>query len=123
MRIGKYTYGFRKPENYVFKSKKGLNNNIVDEISWRKSEPSWMREFRQKSLAIFQRKLLPTWGADLSVINFDDIFYYIKPTSGKAKLWSDLPAEIKDTYDRIGIPDAEKRFLAGVSAQYESEVV
>ena len=123
MRIGKYTYGFRKPENYVFKSKKGLNNSVVDEISWRKNEPSWMREFRQKSLAIFQRKQLPTWGADLSVINFDDIFYYIKPTKGNVSSWSDLPAEIKDTYDRIGIPEAEKRFLAGVSAQYESEVV
>ncbi len=121
--IGKYKYGFRKPENYVFKSKKGLNSGVVDEISWHKIEPAWMREFRQKSLLMFSRKALPTWGVDLSTINFDDIYYYIKPMQGKARTWSDLPAEIKDTYDKIGIPEAEKKFLAGVSAQFESEVV
>lgn len=121
--INQYKYGFNKPENYVFKSKKGLNSTVVDEISWHKSEPAWMREFRQKSLLMFGRKTLPTWGADLSTINFDDIFYYIKPIHKKARSWGDLPAEIKDTYDKIGIPEAEKKFLAGVSAQYESEVV
>lgn len=123
MLIGKYKYGFRKQENYVFKSKKGLNSGVVDEISWHKNEPIWMREFRKKSLAIFERKQMPVWGADISTINFDDIYYYIKPINAKARSWSDLPAEIKDTYDKIGIPEAEKRFLAGVSAQFESEVV
>lgn len=118
-----YKYGFHKPENYVFKSKKGLNEKIVSEISWHKNEPVWMREFRQKSLLIFYQQILPIWGGDLSKINFDDIFYYIKPTKDRAASWSDLPSEIKDTYDKIGIPEAEKKFLSGVSAQYESEVV
>lgn len=123
MRIGKYKYGFRKPENYVFKSSKGLNPRIVEEISWQKNEPGWIREFREKSLKIFYRKQMPIWGADLSSINFDDIYYYIKPITKKVDSWKDLPFEIKDTYDKIGIPEAEKKFLAGVSAQYESEVV
>ncbi len=118
-----YAYGFHKPENYVFKSKKGLSRRVVEEISWHKNEPEWMRQFRLKSLSIFERKGMPSWGADLSGIHFDDIFYYIKPTAGKVSSWSDLPPEIKDTYDKIGIPEAEKKFLAGVSAQYESEVV
>ncbi len=118
-----YKYGFHKPENYVFKSKRGLDSGVVAQISGYKSEPRWMSEFRQKSYLMFQKKPLPTWGGDLSTINFDSIFYYIKPTQNKAASWKDLPAEIKDTYDRIGIPEAEKKFLSGVSAQYESEVV
>ncbi len=118
-----YKYGFRKPENYVFKSRRGLSAEVVRQISWHKSEPDWMRKFRLQSFAIFQKKLLPAWGADLGKIDFDNIYYYIKPTEKKAKSWGDLPAEIRDTYDRIGIPEAEKKFLAGVSAQYESEVV
>lgn len=118
-----YKYGFRKPENYVFKSKKGLDTGVVENISWHKSEPEWMRALRLRALVIFRRKPMPTWGADLSTINFDDIYYYIKPTAGKVGSWEELPPEIKDTYDKIGIPDAEKKFLAGVSSQYESEVV
>ncbi|MFZ5845416.1 MAG: Fe-S cluster assembly protein SufB [Patescibacteria group bacterium] len=118
-----YKYGFHKPERYVFKSKKGLDVQVVEEISWHKKEPEWMRQFRLRSLAFFQRKALPTWGANLSQIRFDDIYYYIKPTAKKATSWEELPREIKDTYDKIGIPEAEKKFLAGVSAQYESEVV
>lgn len=121
--VGNYKYGFKKPENYVFKSKKGLSSSVVENISWHKNEPLWMREFRQKSLAIFLRKTIPAWGANLATIDFADIFYYIKPTEKKVSSWDDLPAEIKDTYDKIGIPEAEKKFLAGVSAQYESEVV
>ncbi len=120
---GTYKYGFHKPENYVFKSKKGLDEEVVEQISWHKNEPDWMREFRLRSLAMFGRKPLPTWGADLSTIDFDSIFYYIKPTEKKVSSWKDLPTEIRDTYDKIGIPEAEKKFLAGVSAQYESEVV
>ncbi|OGG11544.1 Fe-S cluster assembly protein SufB [Candidatus Gottesmanbacteria bacterium RBG_13_45_10] len=118
-----YKYGFHEPEHYVFKSKKGLDSGIVEKISWYKKEPLWMREFRLKSLRYFWQKPLPTWGGDLSTINFDDIYYYIKPTKDKVSSWSDLPAEIKNTYDKIGIPEAEKKFLSGVSAQYESEVV
>jgi Fe-S cluster assembly protein SufB len=118
-----YKYGFSKPENYVFKSKKGLDDGVVADISSHKSEPEWMKKFRLISYKIFQKKHMPSWGADVDDINFHDIYYYIKPTTNKADSWADLPAEIKDTYDKIGIPEAEKKFLAGVSAQYESEVV
>ena len=118
-----YKYGFHKPENYVFKSKKGLNRAVIEEMSSLKSEPLWMRQFRLKALEQFLRKPNLTWGGDLSRLNFDDIYYYIRPTDKKASRWEDLPEEIRDTYDRIGIPEAEKRFLADVSAQYESEVV
>ena len=121
--LDNYKYGFSKPENYVFKSKKGLDERVVANISWHKNEPDWMRQFRLKSYQIFLNKTLPIWGGDLSHINFQDIFYYIKPTKDKAASWEELPPEIKDTYDRIGMPEAEKKFLAGVSAQYESEVV
>ena len=121
--ITDYKYGFKKPENYVFKSKKGLNAKIVEEISWYKNEPDWMRKFRLESLKVFYAKTLPTWGGNLTNINFNDIYYYIKPIDKKTNKWEDLPAEIKDTYDRIGIPEAEKKFLGGISAQYESESV
>ncbi len=118
-----YKYGFHKPEHYFFKSKKGISPDVVREISNHKGEPAWMRERRLMAYAVFAKKKLPLWGADLSSINFDDIYYYIKPTEKKASRWEDLPVEIRDTYDKIGIPEAEKKFLAGVSAQYESEVV
>ncbi len=118
-----YKYGFHKPEHYVFKSKRGLDLGVVEHISVRKNEPSWMRKLRVRALGQFYRKPLPLWGGDLTGINFDNIFYYISPTDKKASRWEDLPEEIRDTYDRIGIPEAEKKFLAGVSAQYESEVV
>ncbi len=121
--VGDYKYGFHKPENYIFKSKKGLDRGVVENISWHKSEPEWMRAFRLRAFQMFERKTLPPWGVNLSTINFNDIYYYIKPTTGKVSSWEDLPPEIKDTYDKIGIPEAEKKFLAGVSAQYESEVV
>lgn len=121
--ISTYKYGFKKPERYFFKAKKGLNERIVEEISWYKNEPQWMRKFRLNALSVFKTKPLPLWGGNLNNINFDNIYYYIKPTAKKAATWEDLPAEIKDTYDRIGIPQAEKKYLGGVSAQYESEVV
>lgn len=120
---GDYKYGFHKPENYIFKSKKGLDRGVVENISWHKNEQEWMKQFRLRSLDVFERKPMPTWGANLSTIHFDDIYYYIKPTGKKVSNWDELPADIKDTYDKIGIPEAEKKFLAGVSAQYESEVV
>ncbi|KKS96451.1 MAG: FeS assembly protein SufB, Fe-S cluster assembly protein SufB [Candidatus Gottesmanbacteria bacterium GW2011_GWA2_43_14] len=118
-----YRYGFKKKENYVFKSRKGLDKKIVREISYYKNEPEWMREFRLQALDIFYGKKLPSWGGDLTGINFNDIYYYIKPVTDKAASWEELPKEIKDTYDAIGIPEAEKKYLGGVSAQYESEVV
>ena len=111
------------PEKSVFKAKKGLDESVVRQISKIKGEPAWMTEFRLKSYKIFLEKKMPTWGADLSKINFDEIYYYLRSTEKQVNSWDDLPAEIKETYDRIGVPEAEKNFLAGVSAQYESEVV
>jgi Fe-S cluster assembly protein SufB len=118
-----YSPGFHVPENYAFKSQKGLNETIVAQISEMKGEPSWMRDFRLKSLKLFEKRPMPTWGADLSGINFDDIYYYIKPVREQGKTWNDIPSEIKDTFDRLGIPQAEQKYLAGVTAQYESEAV
>ncbi|MBI4226348.1 Fe-S cluster assembly protein SufB [Candidatus Roizmanbacteria bacterium] len=118
-----YKYGFSMPQKYIFKSRKGLDEEVVGNISLLKREPAWMTEFRLKSYQIFKQKVMPAWGADLSDINFDEIYYYIKPTDKRANSWEELPKEIKETYDRIGVPEAEKNFLAGVSAQYESEVV
>jgi Fe-S cluster assembly protein SufB len=118
-----YKYGFHKPESSVFKTKRGLDRDVVDQISKHKGEPEWMRQFRQRSYASFLHKPLPPWGGDLSGIQFENIFYYLNPTDKQVSSWEDLPPDIKDTYDKIGIPEAEKKFLAGVSAQYESEVV
>ena len=116
-------YGFHDPESYVFKSGRGLSAEVVEAISAHKNEPDWMRKFRLKSLEYFLARPMPGWGADLTGIDFDNIFYYLKPTEGQADSWEDLPADIKNTWDRLGIPEAEKKYLAGVGAQYESEVV
>src|SRR6059036_3014565 len=116
-------YGFFFPEDYVFKAKRGLNPEVVKEISFMKGEPEWMTKFRLRSLEIFRKKPMPNWGADLSVIDFENIFYYLKPAEKQSASWEELPADIKATYDRLGVPEAERKFLAGVSAQYESEVV
>ncbi len=121
--VNDYQYGFSKPENYFFKSRRGLNKTVVEQISSMKNEPVWMRDLRLKAHDIFWAKKMPTWGADLSTIDFDNIFYYIKPTDKQKTSWDDLPKDIKDTYDAIGIPEAEKNYLAGVTAQYESESV
>lgn len=119
-----YKYGFHEPENYSFKSRKGLSSRTVEEISHLKKEPKWMRDFRLRSLLFFENRPLPAWGGDLTTLNFDDIYYYIKPTDRQMTSWDQLPEEIRRTYDRIGIPEAEKKMLlGGVSAQYESEVV
>lgn len=118
-----YQYGFHDQENAVFKAKKGLNHGIVDQISDHKNEPDWMRQFRHEALDIFFSKPMPNWGADLSGIDFEDIHYYLKPSSGTEKNWDDVPESIKNTFERLGIPEAERKFLAGVGAQYDSEVV
>jgi Fe-S cluster assembly protein SufB len=117
-------YGFHEAENNFFKSEKGLNETVVRQISEMKGEPAWMLDFRLRSLESFNAKPMPNWGSDvLKQIDFNDIYYYIKPTEGQSKTWEDLPSEIKNTYDRLGIPEAEKKYLAGVGAQYESEVI
>lgn len=119
-----YQFGFSEPEKYVFKLPKGLSKRVVEEISWQKKEPEWMRLYRLKALTVFENMPLPTWGGNLNDLNFEEIHYYLKPTEKKATSWDELPVEIKRTYDRIGIPEAEKKLLiGGVSAQYESEVV
>jgi Fe-S cluster assembly protein SufB len=118
-----YRYGFHDPENYFFKSQKGLSPEVVEAISAHKDEPDWMRKFRLKSLEYFRARPLPQWGGNLNDIDFEDIYYYIRPTEKQAKSWEDLPPDIKQTWDRLGIPEAERKFLAGVGAQYESEVV
>ncbi len=117
--LDQYKWGFSKPENYVFKSRKGLSHEIVEEISVMKDEPQWMRDFRHKSLDYFLKRPMPTWGGDLSEIDFDDIYYYIKPTQQAGTTWEELPTEIKDTFEQLGIPEAERKYLAGVGAQYE----
>src|ERR1041385_3214187 len=118
-------YGFRDPEAYFHKGKKGVDHEGVEMISRMKKEPDWMREFRHESLEVFLSKPMPRWGdtALLSTIDFDDIYYYIRPMENQGKTWADVPEGIKKTFDRLGIPEAERKFLAGVSAQYESEVV
>src|SRR2546422_6211176 len=116
-------YGFSVDEDCCFKSGRGVSHELVDAISSHKSEPDWMRQFRHKSLDYFFARPLPEWGGNLGEIDFDNIFYYIKPTENQANAWEDLPSDIKDTWDKLGIPEAEKKYLAGVGAQYESEVV
>jgi Fe-S cluster assembly protein SufB len=121
--IGEYRYGFSDPETYVYKSPKGLSREVVENISHMKGEPQWMLEFRLKALDHFMKRPMPTWGSDLSGLNFDEIYFYLKPTSGEGKSWDDVPTNIKGAFDRLGIPEAEQKFLAGVGAQYESEMV
>ncbi|MCW5824003.1 MAG: Fe-S cluster assembly protein SufB [Cyanobacteria bacterium TGS_CYA1] len=120
-----YKYGFHDKEDYVFKSGRGLTEDIVRQISKMKNEPEWMLEFRLKSLKTFLEKPMPTWGNTeaLNSIDFDNIHYYIKPSEKQGKNWDEVPEGIKQTFDRLGIPEAERKFLAGVTAQYESEVV
>ena len=118
-----YQYGFSDKEDYFFKSGRGLSEELVRYISEMKEEPEWMLEFRLKALEYFYARPMPTWGADLSGIDFDNIFYYIRPSEKQGKNWDEVPAYIKDTFDKLGIPEAEKKYLAGVGAQYESEVI
>ena len=121
--LGKYKLGWSDEEDYVYKPRRGLDENLIKEISWMKGEPDWMRDFRLRSYEIFKRKPMPNWGGDMSQIFFDDIFYYIKPTDHQVDAWEELPDSVKDTYEKLGIPEAERKYLAGVTAQYESEVV
>jgi Fe-S cluster assembly protein SufB len=122
--IGDYKYGFHDPtDNYIFRGQKGLSREVVAAISEIKNEPAWMRQFRLDSLEIFFEKPMPTWGGDMSKMDFQDIFYYVRASDKQEKSWDDVPEDIRKTYDRLGIPEAEKKYLSGVKAQYESEVV
>ncbi|MDE0672254.1 MAG: Fe-S cluster assembly protein SufB [Caldilineaceae bacterium] len=118
-----YEFGFHDDVEGVFKTEKGLSHDTVDQISDIKEEPAWMRTFRHEALDIFLAKSMPEWGADLSGIDFDDIYYYLRPTENQGRSWDDVPEDIKTTFDRLGIPEAERKFLAGVGAQYDSEVI
>jgi len=121
--IGEFNkFDFRTPTTAVFKAEKGLSPRIVAQISEMKNEPEWMRDFRLKSLDIFESKPMPKWGGKIDV-HFEDIYYYLKPTDHQGKTWDDVPTEIKETFEKLGIPEAERKFLAGVKAQFESEVV
>src|SRR3989338_4605388 len=116
-------YGFHDKEDYVFKSGKGLTKELIEEISRMKQEPEWMLKFRLKSFEEFKKRPMPQWGANLNTIDFDNIHYYLKPSNQSETNWDDVPSYIKDTFNKLGIPEAEQKFLCGVGAQYESEVV
>ena len=122
--LGNYEYGWHDSDTAGALARRGLNEDVVREISALKNEPDWMLQMRLKGLRLFQKKPMPSWGADLHDIDFDTIKYFVRSTEKQAASWEDLPADIKNTYDRLGIPEAEKqRLVAGVAAQYESEVV
>lgn len=121
--IGDYKYGFHDKDVSVFRSKRGLTEDIVREISKIKEEPEWMLNSRLKALKLFYSMPMPQWGGDLASLNFDEITYYVKPSEASQTSWDEVPEEIKATFDKLGIPEAEQKYLAGVSAQYESEVV
>ena len=121
--LGEYKYGFHDEGNPVIKIERGLNEDVIRQISAHKGEPEWMLDFRLEAYKIFLSKPMPNWGSDLSGIDFANIFYYLKPTELNARSWDDVPETIKNTFERLGIPEAERKFLAGVGAQYESEVI
>src|SRR5438445_939386 len=118
-----YKFGWHDELKEHFKSERGLSEAGVRQISEMKGEPEWMLNFRLKALRHFNARPVPEWGANLGDIEFDNIFYYLKPQAEQGKTWDEIPADIKNTFDRLGIPEAEQKFLGGVSAQYESEVV
>ncbi|MBM3229771.1 Fe-S cluster assembly protein SufB, partial [Candidatus Parvarchaeota archaeon] len=111
------------PVRAIFETKKGLNEETIREISRQKGEPDWMLQHRLHSLKVFNSKPIPTWGPDLSGLNLNEITHYVKPESAGSKSWKDVPDYIKNTFDKLGIPEAERNFLSGVGAMYESEVV
>ena len=121
--IDRNIYDIKNKDDYEFKMQKGLNREIVEQISKRKNEPDWMLEIRLKALEMYEKLELPTWGPDLSELKMDEIATYVKPKTNLNSSWEDVPDEIKDTFDKLGIPEAEKTSLAGVGAQYDSEVV
>jgi len=122
--VGDYKYGFHdRDDNYVFKSERGLSRAVVENISRMKEEPQWMLDFRLKALEHYLARPMPNWGPELNELDLDNIFYYVKPTEKSEKNWDDVPDDIKNTFNKLGIPEAEQKFLSGVGAQYESEMV
>jgi Fe-S cluster assembly protein SufB len=121
--LGEYKAGFHYPDISVFKTRKGLSEEVVNAISEHKGEPDWMRQFRLRAYRAFLKKPMPSWGADLSTLDFDAMYYYAKPVSEQKRSWEEVPANIRETFDRLGIPEVEAKFLSGVGAQYDSEVV
>ena len=122
--LDRYKFGWADSDVAGASARRGLSEEVVRDISARKNEPEWMLELRLKGLKYFERKPMPSWGSDLSGIDFDNIKYFVRSTEKQAASWDELPADIKNTYDKLGIPEAEKqRLIAGVAAQYESEVV
>ena len=118
-----YQYGFQDDYQPVFSTGKGLTEETVRQISAKKNEPDWMLEYRLKAFEAYQKMAMHDWGPDLSEIDFNEIYYYNKPTDKQYRDWDDVPQELKDTFERLGVPEAERKWLAGSSAQYESEVV
>ena len=121
--FGDYKFGFSSPENYVYKSRKGLDEEVVRQISAMKEEPEWMLNFRLRALKHYLERPMPDWGANIEGLDLEDIYYYVRPTDKEGKSWDEVPEDIKNTFDKLGIPEAEQKFLAGVGAQYESEMV
>lgn len=121
--LSTYQFGFHDDLKPFYSAPKGLSEKVVNEISFIKKEPEWMRQKRMLALKLFFAKKLPLWGGDLTRLNFNEIYYYVKPTEKQGRTWDDVPVEIKNTFDKIGIPEAERKFLAGVGAQYDSEMV
>jgi Fe-S cluster assembly protein SufB len=122
--IGTYEFGWSDSDKAGANARRGINEEVVRDISAKKSEPEWMLEMRLKGLRLFEKKPMPTWGSDLTGIFFDTIKYFVRSTEKQATTWEELPEEIKNTYDRLGIPEAEKkRLVSGVAAQYESEIL
>jgi Fe-S cluster assembly protein SufB len=121
--LGRYKYGFSDKDVTVFQTPKGLRRDVVEKISALKGEPSWMLDFRLQALDHFLQRPMPAWGGDLTRLNLDEIIYYVRPSESSEKSWDDVPESIKNTFDKLGIPEAERKFLAGVGAQYESEMV
>jgi Fe-S cluster assembly protein SufB len=118
-----YKFGFKDPDTFVYKSERGLSKQVVERISAMKEEPEWMLKRRLKALEIYGSKPVPTWGGDLSKLNMDEIYFYVRPAEKEGRSWDEVPDDIKRTFDRLGIPEAERKSLAGVGAQYESEMV
>ena len=121
--LDRYKYGFSDPDEAVFTARRGLSREVVEQISAKKGEPEWMLQSRLKALEHYLARPMPAWGPDLASINFDEIIYYVRPAEAEGKTWEEVPETIKRTFDKLGIPEAEQKFLAGVGAQYESEMV
>ncbi|MBW3553535.1 MAG: Fe-S cluster assembly protein SufB, partial [Gemmatimonadetes bacterium] len=123
--LEEYKYDFRTEDTPLYRPEPGLSEDVVRAISAKKEEPEWMLEFRLKALEVYYRKAMPTWGADLSDLErvLDSIYYYVRPQEKMERSWDDVPDNIKTTFERLGIPEAEQKVLAGVGAQYESEMV